>query len=434
MRTAVPPRGAAPSLAALVLVTGSVRWPRTRTSGASRPAALARYERRRRAAEPDGVPRRPGLRAVVGRPGQRCDRAAPGVAVGLARLRRPVRRLRLAPTGALLVAARLLQGLAAGGGVAAGRAVVSDHFSGSAAAERYGTLASIALLAPVIAPPVGSAILSVGSWRTVFGVLSVLGVAMVAGVLMRIPESLPSAARQGGSLGATGRRAADLLRDRGYTPHVVVQAFATMGFFTYIGGSSFALQTVYGISQSRYALVFTVNARHASPASVVFRLFVARVGAARLRLTGLCLAARRLRSARGRPRRDAKGALARHPVGAAVLPDGRHGTHDPRVDRAGAGGGTAIGRHRRRALRRARLPRRRARHAAHRRLGYSTLLPMALLMTGFFTASALALAASRPPQPHRARPQATSGASTHGPHAGPRPGIEARAVVRRRPV
>src|SRR5690349_6676833 len=195
-----------------------------------------------------------------------------------------------APTGPSLVAVRLLEGLAAGGGVAAGRAVVSDHFSGTAAAQRYGTLASVSLLAPVLAPPAGSLILAVGSWRTVFAALAALGVVMVIAVVLRVPESLPGTARQGGSLAATGRRVADLVRDRAYIPHVAVQAFATMGFFTYIGGSSFALQTVYGIGESRYALVFTVNAIAMVATSVLFRLLVARTGAARLRLAGLCLA------------------------------------------------------------------------------------------------------------------------------------------------
>jgi MFS transporter, DHA1 family, multidrug resistance protein len=124
----------------------------------------------------------------------------------------------------------------------------------------------------------------------VFAVLGGLGVAMAAGILVRVPESLPYAARQGGSVRATGRRVADLLRDGAYMPHLLVQALATICFFTYIGGSSFALQTAYGISQSRYALVFTVNAIAMMATSVLFRLFVARAGAVRLRLIGLCLA------------------------------------------------------------------------------------------------------------------------------------------------
>ena len=61
----------------------------------------------------------------------------------------------LAPTGPALVVLRLGQGVVAGGGVAIGRAVVSDRYEGSAAAARFGTLASIVFLGPVLAPAAG---------------------------------------------------------------------------------------------------------------------------------------------------------------------------------------------------------------------------------------------------------------------------------------
>ena len=190
----------------------------------------------------------------------------------------------------LLVVLRLLEGAAGGGMVAAGRAMVSDTSRGAEAARRYGTLSSVTLLAPVLAPPIGSTILAVGSWRTVFAGLGLTGVAMVVAAL-RLDETLPPAARQGSSVGATVRRISDLSTDWSYMRHVAVQAFATMGFFVYIGGSAFALQTVYGISQGRYAEVFTVNAITMVVTSALFRAMVVRLGAARLRVAGLALAA-----------------------------------------------------------------------------------------------------------------------------------------------
>jgi DHA1 family bicyclomycin/chloramphenicol resistance-like MFS transporter len=124
----------------------------------------------------------------------------------------------------------------------------------------------------------------------VFAALAVAACAMVVGVLLRVPESLPAAARHGTSLGATRTRTLDLLRDPVYMRHVVVQCVATMAFFTYIGGSSFALQQVYGISQRQYAALFTVNAVCMVLTSIVFRLLVGRVGSPPLRRAGLALA------------------------------------------------------------------------------------------------------------------------------------------------
>jgi MFS transporter, DHA1 family, multidrug resistance protein len=196
----------------------------------------------------------------------------------------------VAPSGPILVAARLLQGLAAGGGISIGRAVVGDTSSGDDAARRYSTLAAINFLAPVLAPAVGGAILAVGSWRTVFLVLTVLGLLQVAAVLRGVPETLDRAEVAGETgLRPTVLRMADLLRDGAFMRIVVVQCLATAGFFVYIGGSSFVLETVYGLTPTAYATLFAVNAVAMAVASGVVRMLVGRVAVTTLRGIGLAL-------------------------------------------------------------------------------------------------------------------------------------------------
>ncbi len=196
----------------------------------------------------------------------------------------------VAPSAPVLITARLLQGIAGGGGVAIGRAVVSDRYEGAAAAARYGTLSSIVFLGPVVAPAVGGAVLTVGTWRTVFVLLTALGALMVVAVVVGLPETLPADRRHASGVGAGLRRMGDLIGDPAFIKHVVVQCLATAGFFTYIGGSSFVLETVYGISATTYALVFAGNATAMALTSLAFRLTVVRVGAAPLRTVGLLAA------------------------------------------------------------------------------------------------------------------------------------------------
>jgi MFS transporter, DHA1 family, multidrug resistance protein len=196
----------------------------------------------------------------------------------------------IAPNGPILVATRLVQGLAAGGGIAIGRAVVGDTSSGDDAARRYSTLAAISFLAPVVAPAIGGAILTVGSWRTVFLALTPLGLLQVAAVVFRIPETLDRAGAAGESgLRPTVRRMADLVHDPPFMRIVVVQCFATAGFFVYIGGSSFVLETVYALTPTAYAALFAVNALALALASGLGRLLVGRVAVPVLRGTGLAL-------------------------------------------------------------------------------------------------------------------------------------------------
>jgi DHA1 family bicyclomycin/chloramphenicol resistance-like MFS transporter len=192
-----------------------------------------------------------------------------------------------APNVALLIAARALQGVAGGCGLAVGRAVVSDRHTGSDAAVRYGALASIMLLAPVLAPAIGGVILLSGDWRTIFLFLAGLGLVMTAAVVFGIPETLPVEARSSAGLAETGRRMAALIRQRPFLGAVLVQCLAIAGFFTYIGGSSFVLQENLGLSESKYSLLFASNAAAMAAVSVAFTTTVRRVGAIRWRAIGL---------------------------------------------------------------------------------------------------------------------------------------------------
>ncbi|WP_194906163.1 Bcr/CflA family efflux MFS transporter [Quadrisphaera sp. INWT6] len=193
----------------------------------------------------------------------------------------------VAPSVELLVLLRVLQGLVAGAGVAVGRAVISDSHTGVAAAQAFGTLAAITLLAPVIAPAVGGLVLAVADWRAVFGLMAALGVLMLVAAVVGVPETLPPERHQRGGLRALGSRVGNLVVDRAFMHPVAVQCLATAGFFVYIGGSSLVLQGALGLSSGTYSLVFATNAAAMAAASLAFRLTVARWGARPLRWVGL---------------------------------------------------------------------------------------------------------------------------------------------------
>ncbi|RKN38414.1 Bcr/CflA family efflux MFS transporter [Micromonospora endolithica] len=195
----------------------------------------------------------------------------------------------LAPTGGILVAARLGQGIAAGAGVALCRAMVTDAWQGTQAAARFGTIASVTFLGPVVAPAVGGVILEHGSWRTVFGALAGLGLTMVVAAVVGLPETLPAHRRQAGGPRDAVARMGELLRDRTFRSHLAVLCLAIAGFFTYIGGSSFVFQTAFRVDEFRYTLIFATNAAGMAGAGLLFRVLVGRLGAARLRAAGVAV-------------------------------------------------------------------------------------------------------------------------------------------------
>ncbi|GGM19672.1 MULTISPECIES: multidrug effflux MFS transporter [Micromonospora] len=193
----------------------------------------------------------------------------------------------VAPNGPVLVAARLAQGIVAGGGVALGRATVTDTHRGDRAAATFGLITSVTFLGPVVAPAVGGLILAHGTWRTVFAALAGLGVAMFVAVFLGIAETLPAHRRQPAGLRQTGARLADLAGDWSFMRHVALVGLAVGGFFVYIGGSSFVFQSAFAVSPSRYTIIFATNAAAMAGAGLLFRMLVFRVGALRLRTVGV---------------------------------------------------------------------------------------------------------------------------------------------------
>ena len=196
----------------------------------------------------------------------------------------------LAPSGWTLVVERGVQGLVAGVGISVGRAVVSDRYAGPRAAATYGTLASFSLIGPVVAPAIGSALLMVGDWRTVFLFLGGIGVLMTTLAAVGIPETLPPERRQATGLRDVIGRMRDLVTDRVFVAPVLVQCLVVAGFFVYIGGSSIVLQSQLGVSPGQYTLLFASNALVMVTASVTFRLLVVRTGAAALRRVAIAVA------------------------------------------------------------------------------------------------------------------------------------------------
>jgi DHA1 family bicyclomycin/chloramphenicol resistance-like MFS transporter len=189
--------------------------------------------------------------------------------------------------GPLFVLLRLAEGIVAGGALAICRAVVTDTYRGDRAAAAFGAIASVTFLGPIVAPALGGVILHFGDWRAVFVTIAAFGLIMTVALAAGVPESLPPARRHPAGLRDTAARMAALLRQWSFMRHVVVQCLATAGFFTYIGGSSFVLQTVFGAGPALYTVIFATNAAAMAVAGLVFRMIVVRAGAERLRAVGV---------------------------------------------------------------------------------------------------------------------------------------------------
>ncbi len=197
----------------------------------------------------------------------------------------------LSPSVWVLVAVRVLQGVAGAAGIVLARAVVRDRWSGTESARVFAVLASVMGAAPVLAPVAGGQLVRVTDWRGVFVVLAGVGVLLWLATLWRLPETLPPERRVAGGVRVTLANARGLLGRRRFVAFVLAQGLGFATLFTYISTSSFVLQDGYGLSAQQFSLVFAGNGVAIVLAGQLSRVLVRRVGPRRLLVAGLAVEA-----------------------------------------------------------------------------------------------------------------------------------------------
>ncbi|MDR3088790.1 MAG: multidrug effflux MFS transporter [Desulfobulbaceae bacterium] len=179
----------------------------------------------------------------------------------------------LAPNAALLIIARIFQGL---GGAAASTivfAICKDLFDGPVRQRLFVQLGVITAGAPILAPIVGGWVISLLSWRWIFvalallGLLSALGVAMMDETLKQREDTPFIQAFNG------------YFRLCGNAPFMLLTlSFASTGLplFAFLAASSDIYISHLGYNEHQYGLFFAANASAFLIAPLVFMRAVKR--------------------------------------------------------------------------------------------------------------------------------------------------------------
>ncbi len=159
---------------------------------------------------------------------------------------------------ASLLTWRFIQALGGGACVVNSAAIVRDCFSGREAAKVMSTMAMIMMLAPLVAPAVGSLLLHVAGWWLIFVFLAVYAGFLLWLLGSKLPEtrdmSLPAASpRQ--VLG----NYASVLRHREGMGYICAVAASFAGLFAFVTASPFLYLEYFSLSPGIYPLVFGVN-------------------------------------------------------------------------------------------------------------------------------------------------------------------------------
>ncbi|MDN3706462.1 multidrug effflux MFS transporter [Myroides ceti] len=166
----------------------------------------------------------------------------------------------LSPTIEWLIAMRVLLALGGCVGMVVGRAIVRDLFPVSEIAKIFSILMLIVGIAPIIAPTIGSWVLTVSEWRTIFYIMTSLGMILLFSVLFFLPESQPREASHSLSIPTIMKNYKEVLSDKTFIFYALIGSLAMSGMFAYISGSPFVFMEYFGISQKTYGLIFGFNA------------------------------------------------------------------------------------------------------------------------------------------------------------------------------
>jgi len=154
----------------------------------------------------------------------------------------------------LFLALRFIQGFAGASGIVISRAIARDVCEGAELTRFYAILMMVNGLAPIIAPVIGGQLLLFTSWRGVFFLLIFVGIMQFVSTCI-YQETLPPEQRLTSVISSYSKYP-QLLHDRYFLGHCLLQSFIFGAFFAYLGGSAFLFQNIYHVSPQMFSLIF----------------------------------------------------------------------------------------------------------------------------------------------------------------------------------
>jgi MFS transporter, DHA1 family, multidrug resistance protein len=157
----------------------------------------------------------------------------------------------------MLTAARFLQALGASGPIVLGRAIVRDLYEGSRAGKELARMGMIMGLVPAVAPVLGGLLQTQFGWRSTFWTTLALGAALAAAAILMLPETIRTRSREPLSFMSILRGFRSLLNVHAFRTYAALVALTYSGLFAFISGSSFVLNSVYGLNPVEFGFSFS---------------------------------------------------------------------------------------------------------------------------------------------------------------------------------
>ncbi len=184
----------------------------------------------------------------------------------------------------MLIVARIIQAAGAASASTISIAIAKDRLEAQERESVMGYVSVIMALAPMVAPLIGSLIITRLTWPWIFMAQGAMGVVALIGV-MATPESHPHPT--GVSIKELAKSYGRILANRRFMAVVICTSLTGVSFFGYIAASSSIYITQYQVSEGTFALFFGANALCFMTGAMICARFGARIGSVTMMSTGL---------------------------------------------------------------------------------------------------------------------------------------------------
>jgi MFS transporter, DHA1 family, multidrug resistance protein len=195
----------------------------------------------------------------------------------------------VAPTFGTLLACRVLQGTAAGIGPTVARAVVRDAFDGHNAQRLMSSMMLVFSIAPAVAPIIGGWVHVALGWRSVFGMLVVMGAALVVTTWFLMPETHPPEKRTPVHPAALARSCLHIAGQPAFMLLAISAALAIASVFIYIGSAPAIILERWHLSETQFYYLFIPIVGGLMSSSFVGGRIAGRVGRPQILKVGFIL-------------------------------------------------------------------------------------------------------------------------------------------------
>lgn len=156
----------------------------------------------------------------------------------------------------MLIAFRFLQALGGCVGMVAPRAIVRDTFPVSESAKIFSTLILILGVSPIIAPTVGSYLITAFGWQSVFWVQSFMGFLLLLAVVFLLPESKQPDPTYSLKPAPIISSFWSVFTTPQFLTYTLAASLVSAGVYAYLSGSPFVFMKIFNVTEQQYGWIF----------------------------------------------------------------------------------------------------------------------------------------------------------------------------------